>query len=169
MRLNANPHVRRRAAPAIAALLALAACGGDPAGRPDLAAHVEAARQPAELRVGDTRIHATLTPTATLNATIAGRYGVTPGRNAQLLLVGVRQGPLHAEASLPARITARARDLRGVWQDVPLREVRADGFIDYVGTVRATPPDTLGFEIVVRREGADTPDVLRFDRDIFPM
>lgn len=134
----------------------------------DLAAHAQAARQPAELQVGDVRIHASLAPTASLAPAIVQRYGASTGRNLHLLVVGVRQGPVHGETSLPARITARARDLRGVWQDIALHEVRSDGFIDYAGTLRATPPDTLTFEITVRRRDAEAPQQLRFTRDILP-
>ncbi len=158
-----------RAGAALAALGLLAGCGRDPSATGELAAHADAARQPAELQVGDVRIHASLAPTATLNSAIAERYGVVSGRSAQLLLVGVRQGPAGEEVSLPAQVTARVRDLRGVSQDVALREVRSDGFIDYAGTVRVTPPDTLAFEIIVRRDGAAAPDVLRFSRDVFPL
>ena len=115
------------------------------------------------------RIHASLAPTAWLNADIASRYGIEPDRDVQMLLVGVRRGPLHDETSLPARVQVQVRDLRGVRQVVPMHEVRADGFIDYVGSVRVAPPDTLAFEVSVLREGSDTPDVLRFSRDVFPL
>ncbi|WP_158636456.1 DUF4426 domain-containing protein [Luteimonas marina] len=158
-----------RAGAALAALGLLAGCGRGPSATGELAAHAEAARQPAELQVGDVRVHASLAPTATLNSAIAERYGVVSGRSAQLLLVGVRQGPAGEEVSLPAQVTARVRDLRGVSQDLALREVRSDGFIDYAGTVRVTPPDTLAFEITIRRDGAAAPDVLRFSRDVFPL
>jgi len=162
-----------RGAPLAALALCLAAlstaCGVDPSSRADLAAHAGTARQPAELQVGDATIRASLAPTTSLGPAIAQRYGVEPERDSQLLLVGVRRGPAHAEASVSAQVTARARDLRGVWQDVPVREVRSDGFIDYAGTVRVAPPDTLSFEIAVRREGAAAPDVLRFSRDVFPL
>ena len=163
--------VRRRAVLAVAliALVALAGCGADPASRADLAAHAEAARLPAELQVGDVRIHASLAPTAWLNADIASRYGIEPDRDVQMLLVGVRRGPLHDETPLPARVQVQVRDLRGVRQVVPMHEVRADGFIDYVGSVRVAPPDTVAFEVSVLREGSDTPDVLRFSRDVFPL
>lgn len=146
---------------------AIAACG-DPASRADLAAHREAARLPAERQVGDVTIRASLAPTASLGAAIVQRYGVEPGRDVHLLLVGVRRGPAHDETSLPARVTARARDLRGVWRDIALHEVRSDGFIDHAGAVRVAPPDTLAFEIRVHPEGADAPEVLRFSRDVFP-
>src|SRR5690606_31081825 len=110
---------------------------------------------------------ASLAPTAVLDATVAARYGVAPAPDAFLLLVGLRRGPAHAESSVPARVHVRARDLRGVWQAVPMREVRVEGFIDYVGTVRVTPPDTLAFEVVATRAGRP-PAVLRFSRDVLP-
>ena len=148
--------------------LAVAACGVDPGSRTDLSTHADAARRPAELQHGELRIHASLAPTAGLNDTIPARYGVTRGRNVHLLLVGVRRGAPAEETPVAARIQARARDLRGVWQDIALREVRSDGFIDYVGSLRVAPPDTLAFEITVRAEGAAAPAVLRFSRDVFP-
>lgn len=161
-------HRGGRIAWACLAALAVAACGGDPASRANLSAQAEAARLPAELQHGDLRIHASLAPTAGLNDAIAARYGVTPGRNVHLLLVGVRRGEAADETSVPARVQARARDLRGVWQDVALNEVRSDGFIDYVGSLRVAPPDTLAFEITVHADGAPGPAILRFSRDVFP-
>ena len=154
---------------AAVAVAAMSACGADAPSRADVAMAAEAARLPAELREGDMVVRASLAPTASLNATIAQRYGVQPGRNVQLLLVGVRQGPAHDEASLPARVSARARDLRGVWQEVAMHEVRRDGFIDYAGGVRASPPDTLAVEVTVHLPGADAPSVLRFSREILPL
>ena len=64
---------------------------------------------------------------------------------------------------------ARARDLRGVWQEVAMHEVRSAGFIDYAGGVRASPPDTLAVEGTVHLPGADAPSVLRFTREILPL
>lgn len=149
------------------ALCLLASCGGTPTGQAELAAQSAESRLPATLQAGDVRIDASVAPSASLNPAIAARYGIAPDRGTQLLLVGLRQGPAHAETSLPARVDVRARDLRGVWQDVAMREVRSDGFIDYVGAVRVAPPDTLAFEVTVHRPGADAPELLRFSRDVF--
>ncbi|MGJ4729465.1 DUF4426 domain-containing protein [Luteimonas sp. SDU101] len=152
---------------AAAALCVLAACGGSPVGQEELAALSVASRQPATMEAGGVRISASVAPTASLSPAIAARYGVAPDRATQLLLVGLRQGPAHEETSVQAQVSVRARDLRGVWQDVTMREVRSDGFVDYVGTARVAPPDTLALEVSVQREGADAPDVLRFSRDVF--
>lgn len=157
---------RTRLLPTLALAL-LAACGGSPVGETGLSAERAASRQPATLEAGDVRISASLAPTAALGPAIAARYGVPPDRATQLLLVGVRQGPGHRETSVPARVSARARDLRGVWQDVAMREVRSEGFIDYAGAVRVSPPDTLAVEVTVLGAGSDAPEVLRFSRDVF--
>ena len=147
------------------ALAGLAACGAspDPA---EVVAHSAAARQPATLDADGLRISASLVPSASLSPAIAGRYGVDRSRQAQLLLVGLREGPPAAEVPVQGTVTARARDLRGVWQEVPLREVRSEGFIDYAGSVRADPPDTLSVEVRVQRDAAAAPAVLRFSRDV---
>ena len=160
---------RARLASSLLALCLLTACGDSPGDQADRAAQATASRQPAELVLGDLRISASVAPTAPLSALIADRYGVSPDRDVQLLLVGLRQGPLHDETPVQAQVTVRARDLRGVWQDVAMREVRSEGFIDYVGSVRVTPPDTLAFEVTVRRPGTEAPDILRFSRDLVPL
>ena len=152
----------------LAAAAALAACTAEPPSRADLAAAAAATLQPAELQQGDVTVRASLAPSRSLNATVAKRDGVQPAPGVQLLLVGVRRGSPQGEEPLAAEVTARARDLRGVWQDVAMREVHSDGFIDYVGTTRVAPPDTLAFEVTVRHAEAQAPAVLRFSRDILP-
>lgn len=147
----------------------LAACGGsDPARDADRFAQRQASRAPAELQVGDLRIYASLAPTTALGPAITERYGIPPARDAHLLLVGLRRGEAHADVAVAGSVVARARDLRGVWQQIDLRETRVDGFVDYVGTVHAMPPDTLSFEIVARADDDADPHVLQFSRDIFP-
>lgn len=145
----------------------LAACGGTPATQQEIAAQVNAAREPAEARAGDVLVRASIAPAASLGAAIAARYGVERDARNVLLLVGVRRIDGADEAPIPATLTATVRDLRGVPRPVALREVRADGFIDYVADVRVHPPDTLAFEIVVDAgDGVRVP--LRFSRDVFP-
>lgn len=163
-------HARRLARVfAVLALCAgLAACGGDPAGRAGLAEEAAASRLPAELELGELRVRASLSPSLALGEAVAQRYGIARERGTHLLLVGVRQGPAHDETSLPARVTAYARDLRGVRQDIELREIRSDGFIDYAGTVRASPPDTLSF-VVDAEAITHTGATLRFSRDVLSL
>lgn len=145
----------------------LAACGGSPSTADEIAAQVNAAREPAEAQVRDVLVRASIAPTAALGEAIASRYGVQPDPRTVLLLVGVRRVEGVEEVSVPASLVATVRDLRGVRQDVALKELRADGFLDYVGEIRIAPPDTLGFEISATTEDGTTVD-LRFSRDVFP-
>lgn len=152
-------------AAATAALL-LAACGGRPASQDEIAAQMNAAREPAEVQVGDLRLQASIAPTASLNDAIAARYGVQRDPRNVLLLVGVRRVDGNAETPLSAVLEAGARDLRGVRRQVEMREVRSDGFIDYVGEVRVAPPDTLTFDIIADAGEAGMAR-LEFTREVF--
>jgi hypothetical protein len=96
---------------------------------------------------------------------MARDYGVDREAGDMVLVVGLRSGA--DEASLPARVEARASDLLGRGQAVTLREVRSNGYIDYVGTLRVKAPDTLRFDISAQSAG-EAPMSLRFSRDILP-
>lgn len=151
---------------ALAMPVLLAACGARPASQEELAAQLGAARAPAEARAGDLVVRASIAPTASLGDAIAARYGVSRNPRTVLLLVGVRREDGNGETSLPAVLEAGVRDLRGARRPVELREVRSEGFIDYVGEVQVAPPDTLSFDIV-----ADAGDAgmarLAFSREVF--
>src|SRR5690606_16318367 len=99
-----------RPAWATAAFFLLAACGSPspPEG------HAGATMEEAVARAGDVTIRASVVPTASLNPAVARQYGIEPDGGSVLLLVGVRRGPDMQQASLAARVTATATDLRGV-------------------------------------------------------
>ena len=144
-------------------VLLLAGCGGDepPEG------HANATMQEASVTAGDVSIRASVVPTASLNRGVAARYGIDAGPGSVMLLVGVRQGPPMRETALPARISAVATDLRGVRTRIELREIRTGALVDYVGTVRMRPPETLRFELHAEH-AAGAPRELTFSRDIYP-
>ena len=108
-----------------------------------------------------------MVPTASLNPAVAGRYGIEPDRGSVLLLVGVREGTGMQETALPARITATATDLRGTRTGIEIREIRTGELVDYAGTVRVTPPETLRFELEAEH-AAGAPSGLSFSRDLYP-
>lgn len=148
----------------------MTACGGTASTAEEIAEQVNAAREPAETQTGDLLLRASIAPTAALGEAITSRYGVQSDPRTVLLLAGVRRidGVDGVdEVSVPATLSATARDLRGVCQTIAMNEVRLDGFIDHVGEVRITPPDTLGFEIVATTADGSTLE-LRFNREVFP-
>lgn len=151
------------AALALAALLG--ACTASPPGGTTSLEQSMATREPAEIRVGQHVLRASIVPTMALSEAMAKPYGVARDAGTVLLLVGVRHGPADAETAMPATLRARVRDLRGVQRDVALREIRNAEFIDYAGSVKVQAPDTLTFEIQASADGMPA-TTLRFSRDV---
>lgn len=157
----------RHAIAVLAAALALAGCGREPSAMADGPPSAGAAMQEATVRTGDVTVRASVVPTAALSGPVAAQYGIQRDPGTVLLLVGVRQGPEMQETALPATITATATDLRGVRQAIALREVRSGDLVDYAGVARVSPPDTLRFDLDIKRENGATSS-MQFTRDIFP-
>jgi hypothetical protein len=147
---------------ACACLAGLGGCGGERT----MPASTEA-EAPAELRTDEVTVRATTLPSLRLNEAMARQYGITRDASSVLLVIGMRRGPQSQESSVAGRVSASASDLLGNRQAIELREIRSEGFIDYVGTARVSMPDTLRFEIVAKPDGAPAA-TLRFHRDFFP-
>lgn len=147
---------------ACACLAGLGGCGGERT----MPASSEADAS-AGLRTGEVTVRATTLPTARLNPAMARQYAIAPDAGSVLLVIGMRRGPQAQESSVAGRVSASASDLLGNRQAIALREIRSEGFIDYVGTARVSMPDTLRFEIVAKPDGAPAA-TLRFHRDFFP-
>lgn len=143
----------------LATALLLAGCDTPPP-----ATGVPATPREATLQVGDATVRATVAPTSSLSDTVAARYGIERGDDVVMLLVGVRQGPVMEEVSVPAVVTATATDLRGNRHDIAMRELHAGDLVDHVGTVRVDLPETLMFNVEVRRDGL-APATMQFSRD----
>ena len=153
--------MRSRALLATVLGFAVAACGSPPA--PPRAE----AQPPAELRTGDVTVRATTLPTLQLNDAMARAYGVQRDADSVLLVVGLRRGPQSSETSVAGTVSASASDLLGKRQQVALRVVDSGGYLDHVGVVRVSMPDTLRFRVEARPQAAP-PATLEFHRDFFP-
>ena len=148
----------------LAASLLLAACGAEPPAR---TAENSPVPQEAVARVGDVTMRANVMQTSALGPSVASQYGISRDDNTLMLLVTVRKGVDAGEVALPAQITATATDLRGQRQTMVMRELRAGELLDYVGTVQATLPDTLRFDVKIVREGGATSS-MQFSREFYP-
>lgn len=143
--------------------VALAACGNDapkPAKRIDVP-------QEAVTRDGDVTIRANVMQTAQLNESVARGYGIERREHALLLLVSVRKGPDGQDVALPATVEATAANLQGQHQTIAMRELRAGDYVDYIGTLAFSPPDTLSFAVDITREGG-AKSAMAFSRDFAP-
>jgi hypothetical protein len=141
---------------------AITGCGDGP--KP---ARLPEAPQEAVSRVGDVTIRANVLPTASLSEAMAKQYGIAREDDRVMLLVSVRQGPDGQDTALPATIEAYATNLHGQRRGIEMRELRSDGYVDYVGTAKVSPPDTLRFDLeIVRENGARS--TMQFNRDFLP-
>ena len=147
------------AAVLLCAAALLAGCSSEPASRSSTAVPHEEV-----LQAGDTTIRATVMQTAALGGAVAAQYGIERDEGTVMLLVGVRKGPPAQEASVPVAVTATATDLRGNRHTIPMRELHAGDLVDHVGTVQVDLPETLAFDLDIRREGAP-PARMQFSRD----
>jgi hypothetical protein len=149
----------RLAALLCAAGLLAAGCSGEPAPR-------GSATVPQEeiLQAGAATVRATVMQTAALSEAVAAQYGIERDEGTVMLLVGAREGPAAQEVSVPAAVSATATDLRGNRHPIEMRELHAGGLVDQVGTLRVDLPETLAFDVEIRREGAP-PARMQFSRD----
>ena len=65
---------------------------------------------------------------------------------------------------MPAEVEATAATLQGQRTPIALREVRTGDLVDHVGTAKVVRPDTLTFDIAVKRDGKSLTD-LKLVRD----
>jgi len=140
--------------PLVASLLA--GCGEQ---APRVVEGQPAAPRHATVHVGEVTIRANALRTSALDAGVAARYGIPRADDTVLLLVGVRRGDGAAEVPMAAQVRATVTDLRGQRRPVEIRELHGnepsgETVLDYFGTVQATPPETLRFEISVDWPGS---------------
>jgi len=116
--------------------------------------------------IGDVTVRASATQTSQLPAAVARDYGIAERRpDTLLLLVTVRKGA--AGEALPANVTATVTDLRGGRQDIAMRQVHSDAFVDTVGTTTTSLPDTLRFDLSVNVDGM-APVHMQLQREVYP-
>lgn len=160
-----HPPLRAFAAGLLAA--SLAACGGgaEQAAVPAQALNVPGGAQQVETRIGDTTVYAVAMQTSTITPVVAREHGIERRDDRVMLRVSGRRGEGVDIASVPLQVQATATDLRGQTQTLELKQVTANGLVDYVGTVQTAVPDTLRFDIrVTAPNGAS--ETLELTREI---
>jgi len=112
---------------------------------------------------GDYVVHYNALTTDFLTPQVARAYGIRRSRSRALLTVSVmRRGLAGATMPVAARVRAQAVNLSGQLRRIPMREVREENAIYYLGEFRLSGSETLDFTLEVRPEGADRPLAVRF-------
>lgn len=115
---------------------------------------------------GNLELHAEAVPSRTLTPEAAASYRVEPAPDRGVLLVTVVKRERGGTATVPAQVYAGAMSRRNHVISIPLREVREDKSVYYVGEFRLTPPDELRF--LVNANVLGTPLKAEFNR-AFPV
>ncbi len=113
-------------------------------------------------------IHHNALTTDFLSPTVAKAYNIRRSKNRGMLNVSVIQDvPGSTGKSVTARITATAKNLIGQSRQVPLREVREEDAIYYIGDFLVGHREQLNFELEVQPSGSDEKYVARMSREFF--
>jgi hypothetical protein len=146
---------------------ALAGCGrGEtPASAPMAATMPGDAANGATATSNGITLRANVVETADLQESVAAGYGIAREPNQALLLLTVRDA--NGDNATPLSLQATVSTLGGGAQPLPLRELRVGDFVDHVGLVPLSPPDTLTFEVRARL-APDSISSVRLSRDFYP-
>lgn len=131
---------------------------------PVAAGPVWAQRQTAT--AGNLELHAEAVASRSLTPEAAANYRVEPAADRGVLLVTVLRRERGNAVTVPAQVYAGAMSRRNHVLSIPLREVREDKAVYYVGEFRYTAPDELRF--LVNANVLGTPLKAEFSR-AFPV
>jgi hypothetical protein len=110
-------------------------------------------------------LRASVVETADLQESVARGYGIAREPNQALLLLAVRNA--QGDNATPVSLQATVSDLKGGTRPLPLREIRAGDFVDRIGLVPVSAPDTLTFEVRAQLAPGSSSTV-RLNRDFYP-
>lgn len=151
---------------AISITTLVAACGGDAALSSGSGSDTGAAGEEVT-RAGDLSLRVQAIQTDRLPEPVAAAYGVRRSRNDVLVLVALRQGADAVATSPAAEVKVTVSDLLGRSRAIAMRQIVSGDLVDHVGTLRATPPETLRIQVQARPANGE-PLSLAITRDFLP-
>ncbi|MEO8669898.1 MAG: DUF4426 domain-containing protein [Tahibacter sp.] len=97
---------------------------------------------------------------------VAKTYGLQRSSHRGLLNITVQKDNGAAAATpLGAVVNAYASNLAGQRTEVPMREIREDDAIYYIGEFSVAGSDTLSFEVRIKPSGASSSHTLKFSKN----
>lgn len=120
--------------------------------------------QPHEVSRDGYTLRASTVVSTALDPRTASSHGVERSADRGVLNVTVERG----RENVTANVSAVARNLGGVQQEIPMREAKApNGMVSYVGAYEFAPREVLDFHVTARPRGHPTDLSLEF-RDRMP-
>lgn len=118
-----------------------------------------------ERRIGDATVRAYTIQTSMIPESVASEQGIERSPDVVMLRVSGRTDGGGAVGAVPLQVEANVSDLHGSTEALNMREVETHGLIDYVGTVKRAPPDTLRFDIRVTTPDGSS-DAMQLEREL---
>ena len=135
----------RRIVPLLLACIAIAACNRGQPVQP--ATPMTSASASATTTVGGISLQSSTIALADLNAQVASRYRITPGKDGIVLVLMARDAAGDAVDTRNLQLSATASTLPDPPQPLELRMIDTNGLTDYIGVLHANAPATAQFRI----------------------
>lgn len=123
-----------------------------------LAVAQPALAQSHEVRRGDLTLRSSIVSSERIDPATAARHGIEPSPGTAVLNVVLLRG--NARETVPAEVSATARSLSGVRQEIGLREVRENGRVSYLGSYDVLPREVIDLEVKAKPLQAERPPAL---------
>jgi len=118
--------------------------------------------------VGGYAIHHNAITTDTLPPEIAQAYGITRSPNRGMITISVLENRAEGQPqAVPAAIEVSAANLTGQTREIPVREVREERAIYYIGDFPVSHEETLSFTLKVKPEGVKQAYTAHFSQQFF--
>lgn len=98
-----------------------------------------------EVRRGDFTLRSSTVSSERIDPATAARHGIEPSPKTAVLNVVILRG--NKGETVPAEVSATARSLAGVRQEIGLREVRENGRVSYLGSYHVLPREVMDLEV----------------------
>lgn len=119
-------------------------------------------------KVGGYTIHHNAITTDMLTPEVANTYHIRRSSNRGMLNVSiVRDIPDTTGQPVRAWVSVKAQNLRGQIRYIPMREIREENAIYYIGHFLVEHKENINFEIKVTPDGQRSPYIVRMDHQFF--
>ena len=117
---------------------------------------------------GDYTVHFNALVTDQLTADIASEYGIVRSKNRAMLNVSIIQNvPNGIGSAVPGSVSASAINLTGQLKSIPIREIREETAIYYIGEIAIANAETLIFTIDVTPINEPSRFTVRFQKQFY--
>ncbi len=115
-----------------------------------------------ELSRGRFTLRSSTVESQSISPSVARTHGFSPERDLAILNVTVFAKNNKGRKSVPAVVTASAKNLAGVAREIQLSPVRENRSVSYFGTYHHLPNEVLDFTITARIGRSSPPLTLRY-------